>query len=211
MKEHEIPDLNIFMQAQSIDRSAFAPLPDGYRIRSLREDELDIWKGIPFDTDELKCEYHGYMSKYFERVYAPQRELFFERCKVVVDERDRIVGTGFLWKLRGKIDTLHWIKVDRRCEGLGIGRALLSELLRGTTGAVWLHTQPSSFRAIKLYANFGFDIIESDAVGCRTNHYREALPILRELMGEERFAALRFCAPDAALLDAVAGETAAEF
>lgn len=136
---------------------------------------------------------------------------FFERCKVVVDERDRIVGTGFLWKLRGKINTLHWIKVDRRCEGHGIGRALLSELLSGADGAVWLHTQPSSFRAIKLYADFGFEVIESDEVGCRANHYREALPILREFMGDERFAVLRFCAPDAALLDAVEGETASEF
>ena len=211
MQEHEIPDLNIFMQARRIDHAAFSALPEGFRIRSLREDELDEWKGMPFDSDELKREYHGYMSEYFERVYAPKRALFFERCKVVTDAYDRIVGTGFLWKLRGKVDTLHWIKVVKDCEGLGIGRALLSELLRSAEGAVWLHTQPSSFRAIKLYADFGFAIVESDRIGCRENHCRAALPILREFMGEKRFAALRFCEPDVALLDAVDGETAAEF
>lgn len=102
MREHEIPDLNIFMQAHSLDPSAFSPLPEGYRLRTLRRGELDEWKTIHFDREDLKREYYGYMSEYFERVYAPREELFFERCTVVCGADDRISAPALCGLRMGK-------------------------------------------------------------------------------------------------------------
>lgn len=115
-----------------------------------------------------------------------------------------------MWPAYGKINTVHWFKVVKEAEGRGLGRALLSAVLRGAGTPIYLHTQASSFRAIKLYTDFGFEIVRSERVGSRKNQIDAALPILEEFMGEH-FAALRFAEADAALLDAVDGETSAEF
>ena len=59
-------------------------------------------------------------------VYAPHGELFFERCRFAcVDGAP--VGTCFVWKAYGRVNTVHWFKVLRAYEGRGIGRALLTD------------------------------------------------------------------------------------
>jgi hypothetical protein len=56
---------------------------------------------------------------------------------------------------------------------------------------VYLHTQPSSFRAIKLYSDFGFSLLSGDHFGIRKNDLAECLPILGEFMPKEFFQNLR--------------------
>lgn len=57
---------------------------------------------------------------------------------------------------------------------------------------VFLHTQPSSFRAIGLYSNFGFKIVTNQTIGYRENNYEECLPILKQFMKKEAFDSLAF-------------------
>ena len=57
---------------------------------------------------------------------------------------------------------------------------------------IYLHTRPSSFRAIGLYADSGFQIITNPTVGYRENHYQECLPILQEFMRKDAFESLQF-------------------
>lgn len=207
----QFPDLNIFMAAQRPDMSASAPLPAGYFFRALRPDELEFWMTMPIDDPAGRPAFLEYMRAYFRRVYAPREELFFERCTVVCSADDRVLGTCMLWPAyNGAIDTVHWFKVLPEAEGRGLGRALLGEILRGAEGSVYLHTQPSSFRAIKLYGDFGFRIVRSGAVGSRKNEYAEALPYLRESMGGH-FERVGFTDADAALLDAAASSPEPEF
>lgn len=59
---------------------------------------------------------------------------------------------------------------------------------------VYLHTQPSSFRAIKLYSDFGFSLLSGNKFGIRTNDMDECLPILEEFMPKEYFHKLRIIA-----------------
>ncbi len=100
-----------------------------------------------------------------------------------------------MWRAYRQINTIHWLKTLKGYEGLGIGRALLSFLMKDLQVCdfpVYLHTQPASFRAIKLYSDFGFKILTDDKYGNRTNDYKECMPILKKYMPAEHFERLEY-------------------
>jgi len=195
MNEQKIEDVNLFMMCTRANEAAFAPVPAGYHIRSLRKDELEIWKAFPFDTMEgdIRGEIE-YITSYFQKVYAPQEDEFFRRCLVLCDETDAPVGTCFAWKAYGEVWTIHWFKIYAHSEGRGLGRALLTAVMQTIPEdgyPVYLHTQPGSFRAIGLYTDFGFSLLNDAAIGYRENDLPAALLYLRQHMGSY-FEKLRF-------------------
>jgi ribosomal protein S18 acetylase RimI-like enzyme len=194
MKEEEIPDKNIFMMCEALNRNALTELPANYAIRNCRPDELDIWKTMPFDDADLAKEYEGFMSDYFTTTYGGQEELFFAKTLFVCDRQNKPVATCLIWKAYNEFNTIQWFKVLQGYEGQGIGRALLSivmQQLEPHDYPVYLHTQPSSFRAIKLYSDFGFSLLAGDKFGIRDNDLDECLPILAEFIPKEYFQKLR--------------------
>lgn len=91
----------------------------------------------------------------------------------------------FIWRAYDQFNTVQWVKVRKQYEGKGIGRALLSFLmkeLKTEDYPVYLHTQPGSYRAIKLYSDFGFSLVSDPIIGCRNNDLDECLPILEKYM-----------------------------
>ncbi len=56
----------------------------------------------------------------------------------------------------------------------------------------FLHTQPSSFKTIGLYSNFGFKIVTNEIIGYRKNDYEECLPILKQFIRKDTFDNLEF-------------------
>lgn len=203
---NDIPDKNLFMVCNELNHSAFSELSKEYHIRTCRKDELDIWKGMPFDDINIAKEYSGFMTNYFNDVYGGKESLFFQKCLFVCDKNDIPVGTCFAWKAYGKITTIHWFKIVKSHEGLGIGRALLSNVMNRIEKndyPVFLHTQPSSFRAIKLYSDFGFALLTDPVIGHRQNHLEECLPILEANILQEAFKKLTFTKAPKNFLEAV--------
>jgi len=187
---------NIFMMCKRLNRQAFSSLLPGFTVRMLRRKELAFWKAMPFD-DDYTAEHAAYMDEFFRITYAAQEETFFASVLVVCDPNDQIVGTCFLWQAYGLFSTVHWFKVVKGYEGRGIGRALLSILFQDVTDAdlpIYLHTQPESFRAIKLYSDFGFELLTDQRIGQRDNHIEQCLPYLKEVMSKQSYAQLRFTA-----------------
>jgi ribosomal protein S18 acetylase RimI-like enzyme len=194
MKEEEIPDKNIFMMCSALNRNALVELPASYSIRNCRPDELGVWKTMPFDDAELAQEYEEFMSDYFTTTYGGKEKLFFAKTLVVCDLQNKPVATCSIWKAYNTFNTIQWFKVLKKYEGQGIGRALLSivmQELEMRDYPVYLHTQPSSFRAIKLYSDFGFSLLSGGKFGSRDNDLDECLPILEEFMPKEYFHKLR--------------------
>jgi ribosomal protein S18 acetylase RimI-like enzyme len=194
-----VADLNVFMMCSRLVPSELSALPVGYLIRSSRPDELGLWKAFPFDTAAEAAANDSHMTAYFNDVYAGRESAFFESTKFVCDVDGTPIATGAIWPAYGQLTTVHWLKVRQSHEGLGIGRALLSELLRDIPSLkfpVYLHTQPGSFRAIKLYSDLGFQILDNDT-GAWRNDYVEAIQQLRKLMPADVFARLEVTnAPD---------------
>lgn len=182
--------MNLFMMSKILDLSAFRELPDGFHFRNCRKEELDTWKLLHIEDPR----YFDFMTQYYDLVYHEHEEEFFKRCLFACDENDTPVGTCFLWKAYGRVNTLHWFRVLPEYEGRGIGRALLSEVLRPlgeNDYPVFLHTHPTSYRAIKLYTDFGFRFLSTpDKIGYRKNDYKESLPYLKKHMPEEVYSRL---------------------
>lgn len=194
MTEKEIPDKNIFMMCERLNLDALSELPNEYFVRNCRPGELDVWKAMPFDEVGFTEEFDRYMTDFFQATYGGKEDLFFAKTLFVCDGKDKPVATCLLWKAYDEFNTIHWFKVLKEYEGRGIGRALLSIVMKDLKGEdypVYLHTQPASFRAIKLYSDFGFALLSGEKVGSRKNDLDECLPILKEFMPEKHFRNLK--------------------
>jgi GNAT superfamily N-acetyltransferase len=191
------PDIGVFMMCDSLNPAALSSMPEGYHIRYIKKSELEFWKMMSMDgyPNADHAAFHKFISDYYDRIYAPQGELFYNTCLVVADEEDNPVATCFTWKLYNRFTTVHWYKTLKKCEGIGIGRALFSVVMSKLTPSdypVYLHTQTGSFRAIHLYGDFGFKILKDKIIGNRRNELGESLPILKKLMPEEYYNSLQF-------------------
>lgn len=199
-----ILDKNIFMFCNSVSENAFRSLPEGYILRNCHRNELDIWKRIHFDSEREIKENIDYMHYYYDSVYRPKEDVFYKKVYFVCDKSDKPIATAFIWKANNEFNTIHWFKVTKKYEGKGIGRALMTELFKSLSAEdypVYLHTQPGSFRAIKLYSDFGFSLITDSIVGLRKNDLNESLDFLKENMGALHFQALRKSAAPKYFLD----------
>jgi ribosomal protein S18 acetylase RimI-like enzyme len=211
----EIPDKNLFMMCTTLNSGALRDFPTNeFHIRNCRENELDIWMSFPFDEPEEAEKYKDVMASFFQKVYLDKIEVFYTNCLFVCDSQDLPIATCFAWKAYDKLTTIHWFKVRKSYEGLGIGRALLSYIMQSLPKSefpVYLHTQPSSYRAIKLYTDFGFELLSDPVIGTRTNDLAECLPILQEVMPIEAFQALRITEAPASFLEAVSSSAIVQF
>ena len=202
----KVGSCNLFMTCESPNAAAFRELSSRYRFRLCRNDELDVWMHTAVDAPYVK-----YAADYYRRVYEKSASEFFRRCTFVCDENDNPVATGFIWKSYGLINTLAWLRVVLEHEGKGLGRALITEVLRNTSFPVYLHTQPSSVKAIKLYSDFGFKLITDPVIGYRKNDLEKSLPIMKKVMPQSDYENLQFTLADNALLKAALSNEAAEF
>ena len=208
---HEIPSLNLFMMCEQPRQAAFRPLPMGFHLRLCTPQEVPLWGKMNVDDPSSPT----YMADYFAQVYAPRQEEFFRRCTFLCTEAGQPVATCFLWPAYGgRLHTLHWFKVLPEYEGQGLGRALLTCLLQDLPQGerpLYLHTHPSCFRAVGLYADFGFSLLSGPRVGSRQNDLEESLPYLRAAMPPDIFARLHTRPAPAQLLEAAALTDYAQF
>ena len=201
-----IGDYNLFMVCEMLNRSAFCELPEGYSFRLCKRDELEIWKRIVAEE-----QYAPYVMSFYKKVYEKNEDEFFRQCTFVCDAFDKPVASCFLWLSYGKINTVGWFRVLPEHEGKGLGRALLSYILKIAVCPVYLHTQPTSICAIKLYSDFGFKLITNQVIGYRKNDLIESLPYMQKVMNEADYAKLRFIEVDDSLHKVALLSEAAEF
>ncbi len=177
---------NLFMVCEKPNPAAFRDLPEGYSFCRCTESRLDLW-----EKTAVEAPYIPYLQEYFNEVYAPRREEFFQNCILVLAPEGQPVATCLLWKSYGAFHSLGWFRTVPEQEGRGIGRALLTYLMSKAEYPVYLHTQPTSVCAIKLYSDFGFRFIKDPLIGSRKNNLQESLPILQKVMPEADFQALK--------------------
>jgi len=215
VSDEEIAGGNLFMMCERLNPDALSGLPAGYHFRTCRRDELEVWMTMHYDDKALAEAQKPEMRRYFEEVYAPAGEEFWERCLFVCrDAGDEPVGTCFAWLAYGSVTTIHWYKVRKDCEGLGLGRAMLSEVMKSLTPGdypVFLHTHPACCRALRLYSDFGFSMLKDAQVGFRKNDLEDALPYLRRHMPERFYNSLKFAAAPENFLRAAASSETSQF
>lgn len=76
---------------------------------------------------------------------------------------------------------------------------------------IYLHTQPTSARAIKLYSDFGFKLITNNIIGHRKNDLTKSLPYLQKVMPKDDYKNLQFTEVDETLHRATLSSEYSEF
>ena len=198
--------MSLFMQCDEPNNDAFTKLPEGFTFRLCRRNELEVWKRVIVHE-----KYVSYVTDFYEKVYAVEEDEFFRRCMFVCDATDKPIASGFIWRSYGLINTVAWLAVLPEYEGGGIGRALISKILSDTKFPVYLHTQPTSARAIKLYSDFGFKLVTNPTVGYRKNDLEKSLEYLQAVLPPKDFNKLQFATANDELLAATLSSETAEF
>lgn len=214
MKEEEIPDYHVFMMCEKLNMDALTTLNEAYHFRNCKPDELELWKAFPFDAEKVPDEYKDFMDDFVVKTYGRNMDLFFRNTIFVCNHEEKPIATCSYWKSYDKINAIHWLKTLKSYEGKGIGRALLSEIMKQFEAddyPVYLHTQPGSFRAIKLYADFGFKLLRGGKIGTRVNELEKSLPILREFIPEHHFNEIEVINTPSSLIEDLKNETNIEF
>ena len=201
-----IGNYNIFMQCDMVRSDAFRELPTGYSFRLCRHNELEVWKRIIVHE-----QYIDYVTDYYNRVYSAHEDEFFRRCLFVCDTDDKPIASCLLWRSYGLINTIGWFAVLPKHEGKGLGRALISKILKYAELPVYLHTQPTSARAIKLYSDFGFKLINDTKIGHRENDLAKSLPYLQKILPPNDYEKLQYVKAHDDLHKAALSSETAEF
>lgn len=156
------------MIRENMDTIPDWPIPDGYRFGTMRQDDIGLWVDIERDAEPYFTVGHGM----FYSTFGSDLQEICARCFILYDERGCGVGTASAWfnpDVGGSpIGQVHWVAVREGWKGRGLGKGLLShvlkELEKGYRGA-YLETQSERIGAVSLYLSAGFVPYINDVAG----------------------------------------------
>jgi GNAT superfamily N-acetyltransferase len=163
MLDKSIPYIGVLMEKFDTDNYPVFILPPGYSFCLYKPGLEADWCRLQLESrqvDSLEA-----AQRIFVDEFAIRPDLLATQCIFARDDRtDEIVGTASLWtgshfgeeRLR-----LHWVTVDTRYQGKGLAKALLTRVFdcyneQGHKGYIYLTSQTWSYKAVNIYAQFGF-------------------------------------------------------
>lgn len=199
MFDTSIEYCSIIMRCDHIYHKAYRNVPEHVTIEYYKDDMEEIWKDIQKEAGEFSTKTDQETLQYFSTRFGHQKDLLRKRCLFLKDKKtDQYIGTCMAWQAyqaSSLIPILHWLAVSDRFAGQGYARILISQILQifekeTPHKSIYLHTQPSSYQAIKLYHDFGFCLCRTDTYGNAINEYTKATSILKSVMTKESYTAL---------------------
>lgn len=190
---------SIIMRCDRIDKSAYLELSSGVEAVFYKEGMEAVWAKVQKAAGEFAEGSVSDAAIYFMKRYGERGQELSERCVFLKEqETGRYIGTCMAWfeqKSGERVPVLHWLAVDDAYAGNGYARMLITQVMKlfeqsGEGQGIYLHTQPCSYRAIKLYSDFGFSITRTDTYGTAVNEYEAAMPLLKKYMTTETYEKL---------------------
>ena len=168
-------------------------LPQGYAIRTYQPGDEDAWAALEYgigDFDSPEAAKADFARRYLDNPAWDPQQVFF-----AVSPGGDVVGSAIAWEddPRGVgVRALHWLVVRSDHRRKGLGRALTQHVLRlfrreDNAKPVYLHTQPSSWRAIPLYISLGFKLQPQDTFYGYENQYDQAMETLKGVVTPELY------------------------
>ena len=160
-------------------------LPEGYRFRMFRDGDQELWANIETRVDEFKTEDDA--LERFEREFGDYIHEMEERCLFIETVSCEAIGTTTAWygdlkgdgHIRGRI---HWVGVVPEYQGRGLSKPMLSramDILAARHDEFYLTSQTTSWQAINMYLNFGFEPVRLD------ENYDTAWSMMEEMLNRE--------------------------
>lgn len=150
------------MIKKDIDTFPVHKLPSGYSCRKYQDDDKEIWAKI--ETSVAEFDNTEKALNYFENEFGNHISQMERRCIFLENNKGKELGTATAWynnSFKGKCwGRLHWVAIHPDYQGRGLGKSLIYEavkLLNNYHDRAYLTTQTTSFIAIKIYLDFGFE------------------------------------------------------
>ena len=194
MLDKSIPYVGLYMRRPAGTPVAAFPLTEGYSFTLYKSGDESSWARLETSVLEFDSEFAALM--YFKGDFMAYPDELSKRCLFIENAQGDKVATATAWwhDVYGeRRPWLHWVSVDPRYQGLGLGRALtarVTELMLDLDGDAdfYLHTQTWSHRAINIYVSNGYRPTDEKALYKNNkSNYKKAMKILKEkrlLMGE---------------------------
>lgn len=150
------------------------PLPEGYRFVFYRHGDRDDWVAIEKSAKEFSCDEQG--AKAWDRYYGGREDTLLNRMVFIENAQGEKVATATAYfdindGGRSGEGWLHWVAVRREYQGKGLSKPLISHVLGVMKGLGYSHakipTQTTSWLACRIYLDFGFVPVPSNAVSSR--------------------------------------------
>jgi ribosomal protein S18 acetylase RimI-like enzyme len=183
--DRSLPHIGVIMEKCDTEYYPKFDLPKGYSFAKYKRGYEKQWAKLQYEveeTDTLEEAELAFKSEFLDgksmdwinkknnhsETNNIEDSLLYaqmcERMTFIVDDRDKVVGTGCVWggKMFGKeLQRLHWIAVSPKHQGKGLAKALVSKLLDiynelGYSGYIHLTSQTWSYKALNIYIKFGF-------------------------------------------------------
>lgn len=191
---------SIIMRCDRIRESAFLNIPKPFIIENYHPGMEAIWVEIQKAAGEFEGYADNDILEYFSKTFLQENCELSERCLFLKDATTgTYIGVCCAWfsqKENREVPVLHWLAVIPPYRNRGCARMLITEMMKifqkkYEDQSIYLHTQPSSYPAIKLYHDFGFHITKEDYYGSAVNEYDEAMIVLEKVMKKDVFENLK--------------------
>lgn len=191
MLDRSIPYYNIIMKKNAPTTFAVPALPPQFELHSYRPDVAQQWAELEYEIEDFPSVQEA--KAYFDKVYLSRPELLAQRGVFVSDKQSGgLVGACIAWvdKQNGTpVSSLHWLITKEAYQGRGIGSTLIAAALniyeKENVFPVYLHTQPWSYQAIRLYHKFGFRLMKQESFAGYENQYALAVPVFARYIEPE--------------------------
>lgn len=162
--------IDLLLERVNLENIPEYELPEGYRFVFYQPGDRDAWIAIEQSAKELADYEHGVRT--WQRYYGHVEDTLHNRMIFIENAQGEKVATATAYyDLNGELPPqrgqVHWVAVRRDHQGKGLSKPLISQVLkvmkqRGHTEAM-LHTQTTTWVAVRLYLNFGFLPIKENA------------------------------------------------
>ena len=143
-------------------------LSEGFRVRLFQEGEQAEWARVETAAGEFVSEAKA--IERFKREFGPHLEEFAKRCVFLENEAGKIIGTTTAWygslpegdEIIGRI---HWVSLVPEYQGKGLAKPLLTaamKILQKYHTAAYLTSQTTSYKALNMYKQYGFEPVILD-------------------------------------------------
>ena len=191
MLDRSIPYYNIIMKKNAPTTFDTPALPAQFELHAYRPGVEQQWAELEYEIGDFPSVQEA--SAYFAKTYL-SRSTFLARRGIFVSDKKSggLVGACIAWfdeQNGALVSSLHWLITKEAYHGRGIGSALIAAALsiyeKENAFPVYLHTQPWSYQAIRLYHKFGFQLMKQESFAGYENHYALASPVrAREIAPE---------------------------
>ena len=188
MLDKSVPYFGLYMRRKAGAPLKSFPLPDGFKFVLYSDGDESSWARIETSVLEFDHEFAALM--HYTENYMPHIDELRRRCLFIETDDGEKIATATAWwfHVEGQRRSwLHWVAVDPRYQGLGLGKAIVSRVVKlmaelDGDADFFLSTQTWSYKAIEIYKTHGFKPTAEKALyKDPKNNYKKAMKTLKEI------------------------------